>query len=245
MKKLLLTSAVAALIAGPASAVVIDNFDLPQNPAQQTADTPTNPPTNLDQDNGLSGVIGQSRDIDVQNDSGNPAGTQANNFNGDFNVANGPCCTGKAVLTWDGAENALESDAAEATVDTFGLGGVDLFAGTINNRFVFDLVDVDENWSWQLELWDSDSLDSVSGSISDGQVGSVSIPFSSFSGIDFTNVGAIQFELATTELNGDIAIDDFRTVGESSEIPLPASLPMLLAGMGGLGFLGWRRARKA
>jgi hypothetical protein len=39
-------------------------------------------------------------------------------------------------------------------------------------------------------------------------------------------------------------VDDL-TIDTASTTPLPAALPMFASGLGALGFLGWRRKRKA
>jgi hypothetical protein len=52
--------------------------------------------------------------------------------------------------------------------------------------------------------------------------------------------------LMTVHLNKDVANDNITFVSASvSSVPIPAALPLFAAGLGAMGFMGWRRKRRA
>jgi len=236
MKYLVMSVSALALFAGPASAVVLDEF----NGSQIVEDVAVNPPPpSASEQDGLA-VPGGSRDLEAQNDDGIESGTDVVVGSGLLAVNNAAGNTGNGIVTWDG------DDDDPLNVATSGLGGLDLLGGSPagNLFFFFDVVQNDGVFDYDLTVWDTLGGSATAG----GQIGTLSpddstiretLAFSLFSGVDFTEVGAIQLAFSTDDAAGDIAIDNFGT----QVVPLPAALPMMLGALGGLGFLGWRRKR--
>ena len=192
-----------------------------------------------------AGVLGGSRDMEADNTSTSPeiGGTQVNTNGDAFNISNASCCSGSGILTYDGDDND------PLTVDTVGLGGVDLTnGGEINGRLVFTVVTNDFDFPFDLTIWDGTTSQTANGGTGGGlPLGAtpvdISVPYTDFGALDLTSVGAIQIAFRGPN-QGDLTIDNFRYVTDrpvNGEIPLPASLPMLIGALGGLGFLSWRR----
>lgn len=235
-KTFLYITAAASVVglAGPASALVIDAFE----DYQFTEDTAGDDATSASELDGIS-VLGGSRDVVSVNGGANVlSGTQStvdNANSGYFSVSNASTTSGTGTLTYDGDDN-------DATgVDSYGLGGLDLTDGMVDNVFAFDIIAADLPFDYTLTVWDEDSSDSYMGVIPGGTFGSSEmIAFSSFTGIDFSNVGALQLSFAGTQAS-DLSIDNFRTAGDTPAVPLPASLPLLLAGLGGVAAVARRK----
>lgn len=236
MKTPLAILGTAAVLAVPSlsQALVLDSFE----ELQLTEDVPTSSPPPDSESEQAAAVPGGFRDIDAENFTNAIQGTQANtnsNSLGLFNVSNGSTTRGQGTITWDGEDG----DARRMGTDRDGLGGVDLTADG-SNAFAFDVVAIDLPYRYILRVFDMDGNRSVErGNISRDDEGStIQIGFSEFAGIDFASIGALQLTLRARVRDADISIDDFRTTGA---IPIPASLPMFFAALGGLGLLGRRR----
>ena len=82
-----------------------------------------------------------------------------------------------------------------------------------------------------------------------GSVFPVSIPFTVFLGdalgAPFFDTLGIRIQVAGGPLAGDALafLEGAELVLETSVIPVPAALPLLMTGLGALGLIGWRRRR--
>jgi hypothetical protein len=237
-----------------AAPVVIDNFETQSatQPLEQSifatgfASEETPEATSGD-------IIGGFRDtyvdIDIP-DGGSGAQTLAafSDGGGTFDIAAPPgAYEGSVQLTWDGSDGAPTTQGAGG-VNTAGLGGVDLendTGGGPNDRFSLFVDFADANVDFGLTVWDSDSSDTVNGTIPTGAPvattdSTVPVLYSSFSGIDFTDIGAIQLTFDPIENGADLNIG---LIAGTQQIPVPATFGLLGAGLIGLGVATRRRRR--
>lgn len=135
-----------------------------------------------------------------------------------------------------GATNQLAwGEDDDLGIDGFGDGP------TITFSFFADIT------AFAFDYSDSDSTDSYSVTIGGEPEFPITGPgstFQTFVGfISDTAFSEIVFrQTATGGFTEAFSVDNIRTNGISSAVPLPAGLPLLLAGVGAIGFLG--RARK-
>lgn len=130
---------------------------------------------------------------------------------------------------------------------------------TYNGGSAFDLLSVDIT-GWISAAADPFGVPNATFTASSGAI------YSAINGvigvIDFSNMvgwsNIISFTLAmpygtdshtcggsgSTYNCTNVAFDDV-TLRAASEVPIPAALPLLAAGLGAMGFMGWRRRRKA
>ena len=221
----LLFGASAEAQAGP---LLVDSFDLNQDVG--LIGIPNFIPSSS-QEGPAANVLGGFRDMQVGGDANNFLATRGQAQGGELVFSNNVGTTGDVTLTWDG-------DDDPTVVDPTGLGGIDITmnGGSTLNRFVLDLVSVDlPGLSITVSIFDLDGnisvLDSVlSTAVSASQ--SLEFFFNDFAGsADFTNVGAISLALAgPAEI--DATFSNFQIdPGPSVAVPLPGTLPLLLAGL--------------
>ncbi|MEM9735261.1 MAG: hypothetical protein AAF908_01475 [Pseudomonadota bacterium] len=149
--------------------------------------------------------------------------------------------TGTTTLTWDG-------DDAAGTLTPTGLGGLDITSngGMALDRFLVDVLSSDlPGSSLTISVFDTSGNASVA---TVGFTDAIFTPveqaflFTSFLGsADFTDVGALQFEL-TGLPKVDIAIDRIQISGSAAVIPLPGGAVLLLSGLGAFWVAGRRWA---
>lgn len=70
---------------------------------------------------------------------------------GALSLTNGDGITSKGVITWDGVNNA---GADGSSVNTMGLGGVDLTFGGSANQFLADVLFADLGFGYDIKVWD-------------------------------------------------------------------------------------------
>ncbi|WP_103174841.1 VPLPA-CTERM sorting domain-containing protein [Paracoccus sp. SY] len=240
LMKVLGAAASTAILVGASQAsaatLVIDAFD----GSQWVQDAPVT--TNASQVGGAN-IIGGFRDLAVQNtsaDGDNMAATELRVTNGKLKFSNVSGARGEGTLTYDG-------DDDPTSVNTSGLGGINLLIGT-DPHFFFGLP-ADEPFDnvalFRATVWDTAGNSATyEEEIAPGF--SQELSFSEFAGVDFSQIGALQFFISTTEfgISVDGALDSIEVrAGDVAPIPLPASGLLLLGGMGGLTFM--RRRKKA
>ena len=232
MKKYFLLALVAASLAGPSHAALIDSFDVEQNVFTSSGEprfTEVNDPN----------VIGDYRDLEVSPSDplfdiviGSVNGSSPGAFFFEANRA------GSAGITWDGNDSSK-------SVDTDGLGGIDLTDAGASDEFVFDVLSIFGGVDYALTVWDGEGVaDSVNGAVPSS--GEERIAFSDFSSsfsssADLTDLGAIRLAFFGDDV-ANLTIDNVRTES-ATVIPLPAAFPMMLAGIGALGFISRMRKR--
>ena len=243
LKKFLGAAASTVILFGASQAsaavLVIDAFD----GEQLVQDAPSTDVANNDQV-ADSGVLGGYRDLAVKNTyaTGNNRGaTELRVTDGMIKFSNISGAKGTGTLTYDGDDDAT-------VVNTTGLGGINLLIGT-DPYFYFGLPGGDDTFdniaSFTATVWDMAGNTFTYTEVLEPGF-SQELAFSAFTGIDFSQIGALQFFISTAEhgpsVDGALNLIEVRA-GDIAPIPLPASGLLLLGGFGGLAAL--RRRKKA
>lgn len=244
MKLKVFGAASAALLLSAASSfgatLVIDTFD--------TAQTVTDVPSSISQSSSQladAGVLGGYRDLQAVNTDFQQSSEDATKFasgGGLLTFSNIAFAAGSGYLTYDG-------DDDPTSVDTTGLGGVNLAIGD-NAYFAFDVAAFDLDVEIAVTVWDMfGKVVTYSETLSEGF--NPNLTFAEFSGdadFDWTQVGALQFFVSSSDtvLNVDGALYSIEIrADDPAPIPLPASALLLTGALAGLGALRRRTARKA
>ncbi|MCI5167045.1 MAG: PEP-CTERM sorting domain-containing protein [Candidatus Electrothrix sp. GM3_4] len=218
MKKLTFSLALAAVFAaGTAQAIIIDDF----NDGQQTIEA--NGSESI-----YAGAIGGSRSVSISKDGllGATAHVLPSPW-GIFSHSADAQTSAISIITWDA--NGL------------GLGGVDFVEGLTNNVFSFDILDIDQG-AINLTLEVRDTLGGTNSyNIFNAAVGTESVAFSHFAGVDFTTIDFLSLTVAGGQ-GSDLTLDTLATSGSPASVPEPTALMLLGGGLLGLG--GIRRKNK-
>ena len=214
-----------------AATLTIDSFITNQS----TADQPTGTqPTNSEVAAGEA--LGGFRDLYVITDGTQEADTvlRSGIVDGQLSFSNQANISGQAFVTYDGG------DGDATTVDTSGLGGLNLNIGP-QAGFQFEVISLDITGGLiaGINVWDTlGNFGAFDGPVSEG--GDTFVPFTAFGDVDFSTVGAIQF-FAQSDDDVDAIIGPITV----SAIPLPASALLLLGGIGGLSAFSMRRRKNS
>jgi hypothetical protein len=158
--------------------------------------------------------------------------------------------TGPSYLVWDG--NASDAGWAGGfvgdtsllpSVDTSGLtdgaGGIDLTAGGVNSGILFDVLSIDTSVTATFEIWEFGGGASSSASHTFAAGESHLFRYDDFTnGLDYTDVGAVRLTL----VGGEAWDADVRLI-VSTQVPAPAPIALLGAGLIGMSFSLRRRRR--
>lgn len=221
------------VLAGPASAAIIDDFStgsLAFVPASSTSNSQT-----------AGTMLGGERDetiVNTASSGGILAGVSGGAYS--YGALN---ATGSALLSWDGTDG-------NAALDPVGLGGVDLTESGVQTHFAIEILSNDFAADLILTVYTavgdfSQITVSTPGGIPSGPAQTLSIAFADLlptgAGADFTNVGAITLEIdGSLEPQLDVTIGSFST--GTVVVPEPATAAQLGLGLVALG-IQRRRAR--
>lgn len=179
-------------------------------------------------------LFGGFRDLEAERLTG-ASRTELETFNGNLLFSNGSGTSGIGRVTWDG-------DDDPTTVDTMGLGGLDLTSYGFDPAFFLDILFADADLGLLLTVWDLNGNSSTSSTTVSATFDplTVFLPIPLFAGTaDFSNVGALQLELSSgANLDAEIARIG---ISDAAVIPLPAAGWLLLSGVFGLGLVRARR----
>lgn len=216
-------AAAMVLLAQEGQAGLIDNFD---SPPQFVASVP-----GLNTNNAIAPlVLGGWRHLEASGSLANLTGT-AGVFNGTLVYGNGPSGIGTLAVSY--------------TSNNVGLGGgigTNLMAGGAT-QFAIDVVE-DDTIPTILNYRVEDVFGAVStafANIGGNAAGSTFVvPFASFAGAaDFSVAKFLQMSIVGGA-NADITLDNLRT---NNPVPEPSS--MILAGLGLVGLVAYRRKRQS
>ena len=243
MKTTLLSVALLLGTSVLGNATIIDSFNgalnlnIPSGGANPSSVSGGNTPGAID-------VVGGSRGVTFTRTAGNGAEQLNIDLGGtDFlEFASGSFDTVTAFLQWDG-------DTNPNSLNTTGLGGIDLTEGAANDQFVIaqhsDRPSLPGNsLILTLTVYTGSGTGSATfNSINTSFIGPfviLQIPFASFSGTpDFADVGAIELFISGNSSPGaDLAIDYIET---NTAVPEPATLVMSALGLLGVCLLKRRR----
>lgn len=259
----ILTAGIAAsmmsMSAASASTVIDDFTDL-----QSVADLPT---IGVNSSTAAGGMIGGFRYLEADNRDGFNNGTSLNSQNGFLTFNNSSLTSGIGYIVYDGTpaadRPALATDNSIGTgVNTGGLGGLDLVQGSESKTFFsFDLSGFNPGSGGSSALFSAFAWD-TSGNRADffEIVGASDISPNLFldefggASIDWTQVGALAFSIDSRPTPagsspvgvefGGANFDGAVGAITISAVPLPASVLMLLAGLGGFAGLSAFAARR-
>ena len=206
-----LVAASPAAALGGGTPVVVDDFS-----TNQAALTLTFPPAGTTASSSVSGggVLGTERDALVNLASGVIAGNSMSAFvsSGAFSYSQSATITGSGMLVWDGIDGS-------STIDSTGLGGVDLTAGGTQDALHL-LVAFDDLPAIATLAVATDAGNTSTTSFNlPGLIFSNAhfvVPFSALTpavgaGADLTNVGAIMLFVGSASTAPDIDIDSVQT----------------------------------
>jgi hypothetical protein len=191
-----------------------------------------------------AGILGGCRDLYIEKTGAaaddNAAGVRAFVAGGRLAYSQDTGQSGFGIVRWDGANTG-------PAIDTAGLGGVDLTAGSVVGIRV-QVLSADLGFPFTFQAWLDGNNDNTFSLFSDTQIagagpGVYDFFFSNFVGgpaadLDFSRVGALQLVLNNGVINDlDIQIDIIQN------IPEPGTLALVGATLLGLG-AARRRARK-
>lgn len=239
-----------------AATIVIDDF----TDSQRVANLPT---TDFPSSSVVSGgMFGGTRYMEVLNNDGVTSGTSLNGENGFLTFNNDAGTTGVGYIVYDGTsdrDDATNTDIGPG-VNTSGLNENLVIGSEAQTFFSFDLSNFNPGSGGSTALfsafvWDNDGNRAEFAEIIGAGPISPNLFLSEFEGddIDWTRVGALAFSIDSREGTsplGTFGGDNFDgQVGviSVSAIPLPASVLMLLGGLGsflGISAVSARRQRK-
>lgn len=279
-KKTVLGAAVSVALGVASSAhagVIIDLFEDPVGGFQQVS-TETNLATVSNQTGPFAepGVIGGYRDLSVtklSDTNGNVdlGATKVVVDSGVLSFSNDAGVTGKAVITWDGANVA--GDQGVGVLPTgFGPLGRDLTMGGTAEQFLVDVLSADLGFNYSISIWD---MDGDKSTLSAGVQFQVNATIGAFYLFDWFNLAsgsycngfsappnctnpATELQFAIDRSGGEI---DFTRIGaiqltlqgtradvdlsigtiESSEIPEPGALALVGLALAGAGAASRRK----
>lgn len=210
----------------------------------------------------VGGMLGGTRYLEVENADGVTAGTQLNSTLGSISFNNAAGTSGIGYIIYDGTSDrsGVTDPGIGVGVNTTGLGGLDIVAGPsiAETFFSFDLSDFNPGSGGSTALFSAFAYD-MFGNVGqfDEIVGAADIspilPLSAFSGsVDWTNLGAIGFTIDSRS-GIDPVLGEFGGINFDGKVgsitvnavPLPASVLMLLSGVGAVGGVGFLRRKKS
>lgn len=208
------------------------------------------------------GMIGGTRYLEVENADSVQAGTQLNSTSGNISFNNAAGTSGIGYIVYDGTTDrglATNTDIGVG-INTTGLGGLDVVAGPsiAETFFSFDLSDFNPGSGGSTALFSAVAYD-MFGNVGqfDEIVGAADIspalPLLAFTGsVDWTNLGALAF-IIDSRSGTDSVLGEFGGINFDgkvgsitiNQVPLPASVLMLLSGVGAIGGGGFLRRKKS
>jgi hypothetical protein len=261
-KGILAVAAAATMImtsGATAATIVIDDFTVSQLVQDEPNGSAVNSSVVSD------GMFGGTRYLEVSNLGSTNSGTQLNAQNGSLTFDNSSGETGVGYIVYDGTTDRTAATNTDigVGVNTSGLNLNLLIGSEAQTFFSFDLRDFDPGVGGSTALFSAFAWD-TSGNRADfaevvgaGPI-SPNLFLSEFAGddIDWTKVGALAFSIDSRPGNSDLLggaafggpnFDGKVGAITVSAVPLPASVLMLLGGLGtffGLSSVTARRQRK-
>ena len=231
-------AAAVALVGGAAAASTVTSLTIDTFETNQQVGAPPillSVPSSNQVDG--TGILGDFRDMEAvgYQSGGNFLATDGTVSGGILSFSNDAGAAGALTVTYDG-------DDDPTGVDTDGLGGIDVTHAGAFTGFAFELLSADlAGLEISMTVWDMDGHVSTLDRTIDVPVNTPRDEFFSFAAFTgtaaFSNLGAIQFELT-----GPQEIDvRFDSIAATTPVPLPAALPLLLAGFGGLALVKRRQ----